>query len=249
MAALLSSKRKKSFIAIAVILLAFSILVIGGIVLSQLSNANSEPKPLEMEDSTSFQVILLINQTNALQDGYLPAQVTVITSEENENSSLIFESNLPDLECQFSPPIISSNGTSTLWIHVPESTPTGNYTLTITGQSNQRADNDSCVLSVVDTSVLNRAVTVHGFAIDARNPHAVLDSILFVDTETGQGEIRQAISGNYGAALLNQHIYNVTIKATRMDITPHQPLTYKTVLYVYAPEGENSMYSSWCIPD
>ncbi len=237
MEALRKQRNAKTLIILAIAVFAVTA---GLLIFHQLSNSNL--------NSTGIDLALQINQTIVIQGGGLPAQVVVTAFGKEESITLSSTADLPGLKCQFTSSIAVPNSTSTLWIQVPESAPIGNYSLTVMATDSQKTESASCIVTVVNASTLSPNVTVSGFAIDTRNPHAVLNAIQFVDTQTGAKITGDTSQGQYSVNLLNEHLYNVTAQITRMaPLSP--PLPYYETLYVYAPQGSDTMYHTIVVKD
>ena len=94
-----------------------------------------------------------LNQTNVIQGNNLQAQVNVTTNGTPENIALSSNTGSSGINCTFEPSWVTSNFTSTLTMSVPDSTPTGNYTITVTALGGGQEENASCVVSVLSANV------------------------------------------------------------------------------------------------
>jgi hypothetical protein len=159
---------------------------------------------------------LPFNQTNVVQGSALRAKVSVISIGNAENVTLGSDVGSSGINCSFDPAMGRSNFTSTLTISVPDSTPTGNYSVIVTALGGGAKENASCILSV-----LSAKVTVSGI-VSVQYPA----QINFTDLQTNltstfqfpltestlpsvNGRLGDAVlysSGNsYSFTLLNEH--------------------------------------------
>jgi hypothetical protein len=201
----------------------------------------STPKPTP----TKLNVNISMNNSNVLQGGNLLGQVYVSVIGNAGNLTLGYDACSSGVGCSFEPAMGTSNFTSTLTMNVPDSTPTGNYTLVVTASGDGAAANASCVISVVGANVLSPNVTVSGTASGSLG-QTTLTQIQFVDTQTGATIVDNTPSGTYSATLQNEHIYLVTLKVSGPFGQPH---TYDGGnLYVYAPAGNTTMRNDFFVP-
>ncbi len=111
---------------------------------------------------------------------------------------------------------------STVTVGVPDSTPAGNYTVTVIASGEGQEAKVSSVVSVLSANLIAGNVTVSGRASSAALYlwATSLISIQFIDTQTGTNTSYDFNFpppptlnpfGNYTVTLLNQHTYNVTI--------------------------------------
>jgi hypothetical protein len=240
------AKRRNIIIAsTAIVVLAIS-LVTGLIV---FYHQPSTPKPAP----TKLNVNVSACQTNILQGGNLLAEVNVTTKGKAENITLSCESGSSGFHYSFDPAKGTSNFTSWLAISVPDSTPTGNYSLIVTASGDGAIENASCIFSVVNASALSPDVIVTG-TVSAENEVAmttvILDQIQFIDTQTGAittidlfGAGAHFASGEYTVVLQNEHIYDVTV-----TVSWGGAFTFDAGnLYVYAPEGNSTMHQDFSV--
>jgi hypothetical protein len=111
---------------------------------------------------SSLDLSLPFNQTNVIQGSNSQIQVKVTSIGKAENITLSSTVGLSGINCTFEPSVGISNFSSTLTVTVPDSTPTGNYSITVTALSNEQEENASLVVLVVPVSA---NVTVSGSII------------------------------------------------------------------------------------
>jgi len=233
-----SIKRRNNMIAtIIIVVLVFS--SVTGLIVFYHQPSTPKPTPRQLNVNVS------IDHTNVLQGGSLLAGVNVTSIGNSENITLGCDAGSSGIGCSFEPAMGTSNFTSTLTMNVPDSTPTGNYTLVVTASGDGAAANASCVISVVGANVLSPNVTVSGTASGSLG-QTTLTQIQFVDTQTGATIVDNTPSGMYSVTLQNEHIYLVTLKVSGPFGQPH---TYDGGdLYVYAPAGNNTMRQDFFLP-
>ena len=175
---------------------------------------------------TRLYVNISLNQTNVIQGNNLISQVNVTSIGKAENITLSSNCGSSGINCTFEPSMGNSNFTSTLTMSVPDSTPTGNYTLTVTAFGNGLEQNASFVVSVYP---INAEITVSGEvdSIPLSEPFpSSLISIQFTDVQTGSetsfvfsnnyppttGIIGgNSAIGDYSVILVNEHTYSITV--------------------------------------
>ena len=182
-------------------------------------------------------------QTNVMQGSNLqiPVKVTSTGNPENITLNTIIDSNA--IRCSFEPSIGTSSFTSILIINVPESTPTGNYSLLVTASGKTAIANASCIVSVLSANV-----TVSG-RIQIYSPYGVnIDSLQFKDVQTKvvytvAPSIQEGEPPRYSIALRNEQTYNVTVNFHYGvgSLTPFSASGYIGNLTVYASTGNNTM--------
>jgi hypothetical protein len=175
---------------------------------------------------TKLYVNISLNQTNVIQGNNLISQVNVTSIGKAENVTLSSNIGSSGINCTFEPSMGKSNFTSTLTMSVPDSTPTGNYKLTVTAFGNGHEQNASFVVFVYP---LSAGITVSGEvnSIPLSEPFpSSLIGIQFTDVQTGSktsfdfpnnyppktGIIGgNSAIGNYSVILINEHTYNIAI--------------------------------------
>lgn len=145
----------------------------------------------------------------------VPVEVKLIG--EAQNITLSAKDSLNGIGLMLEPVSRASNFTSTLNVYVPNSTPTGNYSVKITAVGDGQTAEASVVLSV-----FNGDVTVSGWVNSQRLCEPYQSSLLriqFTDIQTGTQTPHDfpsifpilSPSGNYSVILMKEHTYNVTI--------------------------------------
>jgi len=207
--------------------------------------------PLQLDVTVS------INQTNVYQGGSLQAEVNVKSNGKPENVTLSYSADSSGIDCSFKPAMGTSNFTSTITMNVPDSTPSGNYSITVTASAGGAKENSSSyAISVLGANELSPTVTVSGtveVGIPLLGFGIRLNAIVFVDTQTNSTTFanlpttypygnQNPASGTYSVILENEHTYNVTVS---VFLGPNNeesaPETFKASLYVYAPAGNTTM--------
>lgn len=168
---------------------------------------NLEDTPTDMLQGSSSQFTVLVGLIGKAND---------VTLSSTAGSS--------GITCTFEPAYVTSNFTETrVTINVPQSTPPGNYTLTIVASGDGQQANASCVLQVLSANLNAGDIVVSGQANSAAlfQPFpSSLISITFTDTQTDANTTYDFNFpppptlnpfGNYTVILMNQHTYNVTI--------------------------------------
>lgn len=145
-------------------------------------------------------------------------QVYVTSIGKAEDVTLSCNAGLIGVNCTFEPAIGKSSFNSTLTVAVSDSTPAGNYSVTIIASGGGRAVNVSSILSV-----LSADVTVSGQASSAGIYQPFPSSLIgiqFTDIQIGAKTSFSFPStfplsinpfGNYSVHLMNKHTYNVTL--------------------------------------
>jgi hypothetical protein len=176
--------------------------------------------------STVIYVNIALNQSSVIQGSNVQAQVNVTSIGKPENVTLNSNVGSSGIRCGFEPATGRSNFTSLLTMNVPNSTPTGNYTLTVTAFGNGQEQNASFVVFVYS---LSAGITVSGevdsIPLSEPWPSSLIE-IQFTDVQTGSSTsfdfsknyppITGIIGGNsaigdYSVVLINEHTYNVTV--------------------------------------
>lgn len=239
-----STKRRNILIA-SIIIVVLVISLIGALVLFQQLTTNST--------ATKLSVNVSPNQNEVLQGSNLQATVNVTSTGNIQNVTLSSNVGLSGIHCSFEPATGMSNFTSLLTMSVPDSVPTGNYSVIVIASSNDIVQNASFI-----ASVLSAKVTVSGI-INVTYP----SQVAFTDLQTnltstfqfpltestlpsvngGLGDAVLYSSGNsYSVTLLNQHTYNVTVSDKFTFLWSVFTDTFQaSTLYVYAPAGNNTM--------
>lgn len=193
-----------------------------------------------------------MNQTEVIQGSNSQIQVYVTSIGKAENVTLSSNVNSSGINCTFEPNFAESNFTSTLTYTVPDSTPTGEYPVTITASSDGQETNVSSVLSVLSNA---GAITVSGKAGSNALSEPFLSSLIgiqFTDTQTGTKTSFDFHFpppptlnpfGTYSVILMNEHTYNVTISyyigPTANNMTPK--VDYIGNFTVQAPTGKTAV--------
>jgi len=198
---------------------------------------------------SSLDLSLPFNQTNVIQGSNLRAKVNVTSVGKAENVTLSADSGLNGINCTFEPNSDESNFTSTLTIGVSDSTPTGNYSVTIIASEGGKTIKASIILSVLygDVIVSGRA----GSAALSEPEITSIQKIEFTDVQTGIvtsfnfpfAEQSNNPFGNYSVTLKNGHTYNVTISyyAGFSVGNMHPASDYIETFTVQAPAGQTSI--------
>ena len=162
-----SSTKRRNILIASTIIIGLAISSIGAVIIyNQLS-------------TTRISISLSTNRINILQGQNSQIQVKVALSGNPENMTLNSKINSTDIKAEFDPSIGKSSFTSTLIIDVPDYTPTGNYSMSITASDNKEFANTSCVISV-----LNANVTVSGRIQVAFSGYEEINSLQFQDLQT-----------------------------------------------------------------
>ncbi len=173
--------------------------------------------------------LVAITNQDVLQGSSSQFKILTYGIGKARNLTLSCDVGSSGLDCTFDPPAGVLNFTSTLTVYVPDSTPKGNYTITVIASSDSQKTNASSVVSVLSADLTAGTVIVSGKANSAAlfGPFpSRLISIIFTDTQTDANTTYDfnfpppsqpifdpmAYSfGNYTVILMNQHTYKVTI--------------------------------------
>jgi hypothetical protein len=167
----------------------------------------------------TIELNLAFNQTSVIQGNSLQEEVTVISSANRENITLKSDVGSSGIQCSFNPDFGMGNYSSTLTMSVPDSTPTGNYSVTIIASDNGVHQNATCIVSVLPAK--GDKVTVSGNVM--LNPlgesyEVSLTQIQFIDTQTNSSVTIDfpyifpiPASRPYTVSLQNEHTYTVII--------------------------------------
>jgi hypothetical protein len=199
------------------------------------------------EKHTILNLNLAFNQTSLIQGNTLQGEVSVISRENRENITLESNVDSSGLQCNFMPAIGVGNYTSTLTIKVPDSIPTGNYSVTIIA-----SDNGTNKKATFIVSVLNANVTVTGNIL--LNPlgesyEVSLTQIQFTDIQTNSTITIDfpyifpiPASRPYTVSLQNEHTYKVIISYWWGTAGMNIPSSFEVSnFFVYAPAGNNTI--------
>jgi len=196
--------------------------------------------------ATRIKLSLSTNETSILQGSSSQIQVNVKSKGHPENATLTASLNSSAIQFSFSPATGRSSFNSTLTINVPDSTPTTNYSLTVTALGDGAMANASCIISV-----LSRNVSVSGtISIALEAPFIGIDSLQFQDIQT-KADYAATLSqtGNenesdYCVILKNQDVYNVIV-SFRYALTSIPPPSFASGnvgnVTVYAPVGNSTI--------
>ena len=204
-----TSTKRRNIIIVSIFIVVLVVSSIGALFLYQQRTTSSTPTKLSVNVSA--------NQKEVLQGSFLKAEVNVTSIGNSQNVTLSSDVGSSGILCSFEPSLGISNFTSVLNISVPDSTPTGNYSITIVASTDEQSVNTSVVLSVLtgDVTVLGRASSAA-----LQEPYFTsIQKIEFTDIQTGNvisfnfPFSKQSYNpfGNYSVKLQNGHIYNVTI--------------------------------------
>ena len=176
--------------------------------------------------STPTRIILNLegNPTEMLQGSSTHFTVVVSLVGKARDVTLNSTAGSSGISCTFELTYEASNFTeSRVTINVPQSTPPGNYTLTISASGDGQQASASCVLTVLSANLLAGNILVSGQAssADLFQPFpSGLISIKFTDTQTDANTTYDFNFpppptlnpfGNYTVILMNERTYNVTI--------------------------------------
>ncbi len=190
---------------------------------------------------------LVFNQTSVIQGNSLQGEVSVISSVNRENITLESDVGSSGLQCSFMPYIGMGNYSSTLTMSIPDSTPTGNYSVTIIASDNNEHQIATCIVSV-----LSAKVTVSGNVILnllGESYEVSLTQIQFIDIQTNSTLTIDfpyifpiPASRPYTVSLQNEHTYTVIISywwgTAGMNISSSFEVSN---FFVYAPAGNNTI--------
>jgi hypothetical protein len=102
---------------------------------------------------TKLSLNISLNQSSAIQGTNLHAEVNVTSIGKAEKITLTSNSGSSGLICTFEPSVGKSNFTSALTIYVPDSTPRGNYIISVTAFGNGQEQNASFTIPVLSANV------------------------------------------------------------------------------------------------
>jgi len=193
--------------------------------------------------TTHISLSLSTNQLNIIQGSISEIEVNVGLKGNPENVNLSYSTNSSSIQCTYDNSKGNSSFISTLTISVPDSTPTGNYSLTVKASGSTTMANASCIISV-----LGKNVTVSG-GIQVSSFWAVnIDSLQFKDIRTNAIFTVAYIYGQngengYSIVLRNEETYIVTVNFHYgvSTFTPFSASIHVGNLTVYAPAGSNVM--------
>jgi hypothetical protein len=213
-----STKHRNTLIAAVIIVVLVVSLVTSLIIFCYQPTSNQLP--------TKLRVNVSLNQTEVIQGNTLQAQVNITTIGKAENVTLSSNSGSSDINCTFQPSNGISNFTSILTMNVPDSTPTGNYTITITALETEQSQKASFVVFVYpQSSGITVSGKVNSIPLSEPFPSSLI-SIQFTDIQTSannsfsfpynyppqSGVIGgNSAIGDYSVILINGHTYNITV--------------------------------------
>jgi hypothetical protein len=191
---------------------------------------------------TQLDVDVSMNQTIVVQGSTLEAEIKVTSIGTNEKITLEGKSS-SDIQFSFEPATGTSNFTSILTMIVPNSTPTGNYSVIVTASSGKAVENASYNLTI-----LRANVTISG-TVKARSLVSFdfnLSQIKFADTQTTATTVFNLSSNPsiYSVTLQNEHSYNVTASYYLITLSGEKGNSFilnGNNLYVYAPAGKSTI--------
>ena len=202
---------------------------------------------------TRIYISLSTNQTDVIQGSNSQIQVTVTSIGKAENITLGSNVGLGSFNCTFEPSMGISNFSSKLTVNVPDSSPTGNYSIVVTASSNEQEENASLTVMVIPFLSAD-VITVSGRANSA--PLSVFPTILtgiqFTDIQT---DTKTSFSfplpsplsitpfGSYSVTLMNDHTYNVTVSYFTGPTlgNMYQASDYIGNFTVHAPVGQKAI--------
>ena len=132
-------------------------------------------------------------------------------------------------------------------MNVPDSTPTGNYSIIVTASGGGAIENASCVVSVLSANVkVSGNITLVGF--DGFEEKG-LSQIKFVDNQTNVTiafgfpyVYPSVVHRQYAIILQNEHTYKVSVSYYWGNGGMSIPDSFDAgTLYVYAPSGNNTI--------
>lgn len=233
-----TSVKRRNILIVSIIIV---VLVISSIEALIIFYHQSSPTKLYVNTS--------LNQTNVIQGNNLQALVNVTSIGKAENVTLSSNSGSSGINGTFEPPSGKYNFTSTLTMSVPDCTPTGNYTLTVTALGNRQEQNASLVVFVYPQSA---GITVSGevdsFSLSQPWQSRLID-IQFTDVQTGSETSfdfsNKSAVGDYSVVLIKEHTYNVSITyytgPTEVNVFSEISTEYIGNLTVVAPAGEKAI--------
>lgn len=231
-----STKNQRNIIS------AFIIIVV--LVISSMSTFIIFYQPLTAKRTpTQLDVTVSMNQTNVVEGSNLEAEVNVTSIGNHENITLGSYSSR-GIQCSFEPATSTSNFTSILTMSVPDSIPTGDYSVIVTASSGKDVENASYIVSIlsanvtVSGSVAGRSLV--GFRVG-------LSQINFIDTQTTATIVFNLSSTNpsgYSVTLQNEHTYNVSLNYYVYTLGGEKGnsfTSYATNSNFYAPAGNSTI--------
>ena len=145
-------------------------------------------------------------------------------------------------------------------MNVPDSTPSGNYSITVTASGGGAKENAAYVISALSANELSPNVTVSG-TVDAGGFVGFgvrLNQIEFVDNQKNSLTVVSlpsnyangnpyVASGSYSVILQNEHTYHVIASVfwgpVNQEVTPY---TFDGgYLYVYVPAGNTTILGQY----
>jgi hypothetical protein len=181
---------------------------------------------IEYNQSAPTRIVLNLvdNPTEMLQGSSTQFKVLVSSFGKVGDITLSSDVGSSGINCTFEPVVCTSNFTvSTVTINVPDSTPAGNYTVTIVASGDGQQAKNSSALQVLSANLNAGDIVVSGRASSAPLfmpfPSSLI-SITFTDTQTDANTTYDFNFpppptpnpfGNYTVILMNQHNYNVTV--------------------------------------
>ncbi len=232
-----SSTKRRTIVIASIVIVVLVISLAASLIAfyHQPSTVKQSPSKLE--------VTVSLNQPSVIQGSNLQGEVNVTTIGNAENVTLSSDVGSSGINCTFEPSWGTSNFTSTLFMSMPDSTPTGNYTITVTALGVGQEENASCVFSVLSANV-----TVSGRA-SVNKMGSIVRQIKFVDettnaTNTFSFPTNPAAYNNnvYSVNLENEHTYYVTIDYFWGNGEIEFPATYYAGdFHVYALAGNNTI--------
>lgn len=115
--------------------------------------AFDDPAASSETNTTKLNIAILLSQPITLQGNNLQTQVEVTTIGKSENITLFCFVNSNSIEGNFTPQFATSNFTATLSIYVAQSTPAGNYSITVLASDGETLASDSRIISVFDPDI------------------------------------------------------------------------------------------------
>ena len=235
-----STKKQRNIIIASIIIV---VLIISSITTWIILYEPSKVKQVP----TSLNLHVSLNQSNVLQGNNLQAEVNVTLIGKAENITLGSNVGSSGIVCSYDPATDTSNFTSLLTINVPDSTPTGNYTIFVTASSGGALENASCSISVLSSTIaVSGTVGAGGFL----NFNVGLNYIEFIDNQTNVKTVvglpspypvTTWASSTYSVILQNEHTYQVTASVNVLEPTGITYTFAAVTFYVYAPAGNNTI--------
>lgn len=195
----------------------------------------------------TFELNLVFNQTSVIQGNSLQGEVNVVSNLNRENITLKSDVGSSGIQCSFKPDIGMGNYSSTLTLSVPDSTPTGNYSVTIIASDNKEDQIATCIISVLSAKVkVSGNVTLESLG---ESYEVSLTQIKFIDTQTNSSVTVDfpyvfpiPASRPYTVSLQNQHAYTVIISYWWGTAGMNIPSSFEVSnFFVNAPEGNNTL--------